>query len=675
MKAKWSIRLLILGMILVMPSIALGQIQKDSLILHKVFSFKRNYSESINGTKCNIYMKYGFNTIKRNPTLFLIPTMYTIAKGSHNYLGETLGQIQFLNINKYEINKQVSIGNIPHYRKIMPVMFKYTIPNIYGRSLFNGNLLSPFNKNNKKFYRYSIYNNNDSTTNIYFFPRIRNTQLATGHAVVDNSTGSIISASFAGEHDMLNFITNIEMKPNNGALIPSSSETNAIFKFSGNHIETRFSVLYHCPRNISNADSIYNQSDIDFIKFPRPDSLNGFEKSIYRRYYQDKQNSDTVLNKSESTKYKFTEIAWDLIGDYMINSTKTEATNFSVRLSPLLNPLYMSYSHNHGLSYKMKINAQYSFAYNKYISFNPNIGYNFKINKVYITAPIRYTYNSKYNRWIELLSNTGNRITNSSVLDIIKEERRDTLDFSSLDLDFFDDNLIKFSTNTNIGKKLALTLGCTYHIRNAINKDEMSELNKPTSYRSFAPHITIIFHPNNIGGPILTANYERSISRLLKSNMEFERYEFDISLQKKLEVLRQYKVRAGCGFYTNQSTTYFIDFTNFRENYLPDDMDDWTGKFHLLNSQWYNSSKYYFRTNMSYESPLLLLTWFPFVGKYIEVERLYLSALQIEHTRPYMEIGYSLRNRYFSIGIFGSCLNGSIHEIGSKFTLELFRRW
>lgn len=677
MKLKRSIILSILGMMLFMPSIVLSKSQQDSLVLGKVFSYRRNYAESIEGATCNIYMKYGFNTIKRNPTLFLIPTMYTIAKGSHNYLGETYGQIQFKDIEHYDIKRQIAIGNIPHHRKTMPIMFTYTIPNIYGISLFGGRILSPFNEANRQFYKYQIHDIDETSTEISFCSRVRNTQLVSGDAIVNNRTGGIIRASFNGEYDMIKFATSIEMNVGSKAnmLVPKSSETTARFKFMGNHIEARFQVNYDCPPMTIHEDAVNGKSDLEMMAEIRPDSLNGFEKSIYNDHYIRKDSISGNPRKGLSAKRnRFTEIAWDVIGDHMINSTSAETSNMSFRLSPLLNPLYLSYSHSRGLSYKMKINARYDFAYNKNISLNPSAGYNFKIKKMYINAPLRYTYNSKHNRWVELLWSNGNRITNSSVLDIIKDERRDTLDFSSLSLDYFDDNMLKLSASTDIGKKLSLMLACTYHVRKAVNRDDMIEMGKPTSYRSFAPQISLAFRPY-VKGPVFTANYERSLPDILRSNMEYERYEFDVSFNKQLRRLRQYNLRAGCGFYTNQTTTYFVDFSNFRENYLPDDTDDWTGQFQMLNSQWYNASKYYVRTNISYESPLLFLTWIPLVGKYIETERLYLSTLQIEHTRPYLELGYSLTNRYFSVGVFGSLLNGGIHEIGSKFTLELFRRW
>lgn len=67
---------------------------------------------------------------------------------------------------------------------------------------------------------------------------------------------------------------------------------------------------------------------------------------------------------------------------------KAETDNAYLRLSPIFNPLYLSYGHSRGLSYKMRINGHYNFSYNKQISFNPYFGYNFKIKKY--TLPLLY---------------------------------------------------------------------------------------------------------------------------------------------------------------------------------------------------------------------------------------------------------------------------------------------
>ena len=72
---------------------------------------------------------------------------------------------------------------------------------------------------------------------------------------------------------------------------------------------------------------------------------------------------------------------------------------------------------------------------------------------------------------------------------------------------------------------------------------------------------------------------------------------------------------------------------------------------------------------------MLFLNRLPLFGRIIEKERIYVSALSIQHTRPYMELGYGFTNRYFSTALFGSFLGHSGQEFGCKFTIELFRRW
>lgn len=673
MKENRSIILIILGIYFFIPSIIFCKPVDDSLIFKRMFSYKRNFTKPINGDVYDIYLKYSFKTNKRNPTLFLIPTMYTIAKGERDYFGETYGKIEFKNIREYEIYPRIAIGNIAHYRKIMPIIFKYTIPQLYDTSLFGDNILSPFNHNNKKFYKYKIDSVNIKSTKILFYPRLSSTQLVKGFCWVDNHTGKIDSTTFTGEYDMLKFTTSINMGDNNSfsLILPKKSKTSVNFKFLKNNINASFEVYYLPQTNDKLVDSLKNIHSFTLMKKIRPIPITNFEDSLYNEYLNKKSINDTVSKKNKS---KIKEVAWNIIGDHVLNSMKAETSNASLRLSPLFNPLYLSYGHSRGLSYKMRMNGYYDLSYNKQISLNPYFGYNFKIKKIFLNAPFRYTFNKKRNRWVELSVGTGNRITDSRVLDIIKNENRDTIDFSALKLDYFNDNFLKLKTNTDISKNISLALGCVYHYRNAVKKNEMAELGRSTTYRSFAPNLSLQLKLNS-ESPILTATYERCIPKFLNSNMEYEKWEFDLSFQKKWQTLKQYSIRTGWGFYTNQSTSFFVDFHNFHENYLPDDDNDWVGQFQLLNSQWYNASKYYIRTNISYESPMLFLTWLPWAGKHIETESIYVNALQIEHTRPYFEVGYGVTNRFFSIGLFGSFLNWGLHEIGYKFTFELFKNW
>ena len=670
------IKALVLGIFLYMPGIIFARVVADSLVMYRLFSYKRNMAPNISGFKDDFYLKYTFRTIRRNPTLFFVPSMFSIAKGNRNYIGENIGTISFRSIEDYDINQRTLKSTIPHNRKAMNVMMQFIIPNLYGISLFGEYMLSPFNRSNRYFYRYRISTVDSSKVCITFRPKLDNTQLVDGFAVVDRYTGRIVSTRFNGEYDMVRFSVNAKMGEGDSpyALLPKVCDSRATFKFMGNDLRVRFYADFGCA--ISPPDSAKAYSSADYLKSVRPDSLETIEKLIYEKSEMDNgQLPDSARKEETGKKNLMMKKAWAIIDDYIISGQDASNQNVSVTLSPLFNPLYMSYSNSRGLAYKMDIGARYNFSPERFLTFSPRIGYNFKIKKFFFNTPLRYTFNSRRNGWVEISWANGNRIANSSVLDIIRAENRDTIDFSALNLDYFDDELVRISGNLLLTRRIGVQLGVVYHRRTAVNEAEMEQLGKPSDYRSFAPVVKLSVVPYP-GGPTFTANYERGLTNILKSNIKYERWEFDASFKKALRSLRQYSLRVGGGFYTNKSTDYFVDFANFHENYIPGGWDDdWTGDFQLLNSAWYNASRYYLRANASYGSPLLLLTWIPLVGRYIETERVYLNLLQIQHTRPYSEIGYGLANRYFSVGVFGSFLNGKLQEIGSKFTFELFRRW
>ena len=141
--------------------------------------------------------------------------------------------------------------------------------------------------------------------------------------------------------------------------------------------------------------------------------------------------------------------------------------------------------------------------------------------------------------------------------------------------------------------------------------------------------------------------------------------------------LRFLSLRAGGGFYSTSVDKYnFVDYINFRENNLPGGWnDEWSGEFELLNRKWYNSSSYYLRANATYESPLLAVSWLPFIGHFIEKERVYLGVLKTENLKHYEEIGYGFTNRVFSFGFFTPFSEGKYDSIGMRFGFELFSHW
>ena len=409
----------------------------------------------------------------------------------------------------------------------------------------------------------------------------------------------------------------------------------------------------------------------------RPDPLPVEIKELYAR-------NDSARNKADSTRLKKEEsmwkkILWNSFGDYVINRTKGNfGTNRqgAFRISPILNPLYLSYSGRRGLTYKFKINGSYKFSLNSDFSVAFNAGYSFKQKQLYFNIPIKFNFNKKRNGYVGLEIGNGNRITNSSIVDQVKHESLDSIDWDRMNLDYFKDFYVKFAANYDLSDQWSVKPGLIFHRRSAVDKAGFEMAGRPVSYYSLAPSLQVQFRPSGWDGPIITTDYERGI-HAGKANMEYERFEFDVAWIKRLYSLRSLSLRLGGGFYTSKSkNSYFLDYANFKEENIPVGWNDnWTGEFQLLNSNWYNVSEYYARANATYESPLMILSRIPYVGRMIEMERIYVNALFVEHLTPYIEYGYGFTNRFFSMGIFMATRNKEFDGFGCRFGFELFRDW
>ena len=654
-----------------MPSICFASRTADSLLINRIWDFSRNYSEPVNGVEQNLYLRYTFGSGRRNPTLYLVPTMYAIAKGERNYIGESYCRIKYRTPSDYDLHRQVVCGTIPRNSFTMSAMVHYITPNLYGISIYPESILSPFHRSNRWYYKYRVLQRMGNQAIIRFRPRVNNTQLIKGYATVNIETGQVLTVTYEGEFDMISFKVNTVMNQSSGhQLLPEKSTIDAKFSFLGNKVSSSFTAIYNCP--VTLPDSLDEQDNRELMDSLRPVKLLYQETMLYQHHDSIKLQSDSIGSDTTAIakSNKMKEVLWDVIGENLINSTHTDAGAFSMSISPILNPLYFEYSHSRGFSYRLKFGLQYSWNSYRYLTFNPDFGYNFKQRQFYYTAPLRMNYNPKRNGYAEFSWANGNRISSGPLVEDIQTRMG-----SNFDVPEFKDESFKLVNNVVAFDWLEITSGLVYHRRRSSNRNMMRQLDMPEEYRSFAPTLTLHITPWR-KGPILTANYEHSILNVLKSNLKYERWEFDASQKIKLGSLRLLNWRAGTGLYTNRSSNYFVDYANFHDNNLPSGwQDEWTGQFQLLNSMWYNESDYYLRGHVSLESPLLALGWTPLVGHFVETEMIYASVLSIENTHLYSEMGYGFTNRYFSTGIFASFLNYKFQNFGCKFTIELFKRW
>lgn len=672
--AVWMI---LAGMLFYMPVSVVGKEKNDTLILNRIYEYLKANRSEFKPLVDNVYMKFRYNVEKRNFGLWLIPNTYVLAKDPREYIRETYTKATFTDTHHFDVNAEVVTGTMRGDRIGMKTLLDFMTPNIYNMAFYDGHVLSPFNKWNRHYYHFTQIRLMNGATRLDFRPKLYNTQLLNGYAVVETETGRILRTVLNGEFDMITFRTEITQSEDEGReLMPAKCNTAATFRFMGNRVSVLFNAFYNCPTNLS--DSINSISSREMMDSIRPVPLNRLDKQIYETYDREHAAADSIaaLDTIPHKTNFWKKIFWDTIGETLVTPIDAEARNASFRIYPIINPLYADYSPTKGFRYKMKLRTTFRFSDHRYLNIEPTIGYNFKQSQLYFNIPIRMVYNPKRNGYAEIIYGNGNRIYNSTVIEEINEAHLDTIDFSNTHMDEFRDNYLRLFNNIMIFDWLDIETGIFVHQRKSVVPEMMRQYGVPEEYRSFAPTIGIKLQPWLNKGPLFSFDWEESIKGVNQSNLEYTRWEFDAQWKYKIPGLRVLNMRLGTGLYTSKSTEYFLDFSNFHDENLPEGWnDDWSGNFQLLGGREYNESKYYIRTNVSYESPLLLATWIPYLGKYIEKERFYISGVLLERSRPYYEIGYGFTNRYISAGAFASFRNTKFEEFGVKFDFELFKRW
>lgn len=659
--------------------------KKDS-ILTRIFTYPEKIKTlQAPDTVSYAYMKSSFHINKRNLLLMAVPTMYAMAHvGSRRYLEESYNKVTFLPNGKYQIDKILSLSSAGSHRLSFPAMLHYLTPNIYDVTLINENVLSPFNRQNKIYYKYTIEESADSLLKLHFKPRLKNTLLVTGEAEVDARSGKISTIQLTGEYDMIFYRLSIQMG-NHGvqSLTPQNCSLTSRFLFFGNDVRTHYTIAYHLPKILPNISEA-NQN-FQLMEQIRPEPLTSYEKMVYSELLKDKRNEerDTTALDSVATppKVNFVKsVLWDMIGENIFNDIHQDFgpnKAGSLRIDPILNPLYMEYSPSQGFYYNFNIRGGYHFSENSNIWLQLKGGYSFRLHQFSFWIPLIYYFDIRHNGFISSGISGGRRIQNGNLVTELRIATNNNRVWDNLNLYEFNDSFWDCYANYDFTPKIGIQAGFVFHRRTALNKVGFELINKPSVYTSLAPKFQVHYRPWGYQGPTLMACYEKSIKKLAGTNTPYTRWEFDGQYILPLHNVQSLSMRVGTGFYTDRShNDYFVDFENFRQTFLPNGWnDEWSGEFELLESSLYNQSNYYVRANFTYESPFLVLAWTPLIGHFIERERLYLSALRVKNANPYLELGYAIKTRFLSIGAFMSNMNGRTKDFGFKFGFELFRRW
>ena len=662
--------------------------------------------ESLNA---NLYIREYVNVDRKNLLLNVIPNMTRFDRGENEYLAELFYEVSCIYNSLPRIKRVASLSTFSRSSGEMEKVLLFMAPQICGERLFGDVLLSPLYPSNLKYYNYSVDTTyaGDNSIKLLFEARFDNIRLFTNGWIVVSSENMLPQLFFArGWDEQCSFSVECRM----GTLglekfVVRDIKLAIDYGFARNELdieaEARFDYTNLQPResgknlvreyNLSVDDTSVGDTVVhacgDFAlkyrKWPllEKDSLLYLKKGV--------NGAGEAFIESDDNIGDIKNMLW-LIGDKAISSHSLAWGNSDLKISPILNPSYLSYSTSRGLAYKLSFRFRKRLSQRRTFELKPMLGYNFKQKEVYWKIAGSLDFNPLKRSALVFDVGRESSLYSSIMLDDIEKASLDTLNFSSMPFVYYRDFHVKGDYRFEVTNGLELRAGVNLYKRtisgNALGL-EINGIELKENYSQFAPHFMITWHPGmyyyisggrkiNMGSraPRFAIDVEQGIKGVLGSQGVYTRAELDMQYMHTLSSSASLYMRLGAGGFFYTKDLYFVNYAFLKNNNLPLDKDDeLSGAFQLLDAEWYNSANKYVRASFAYESPFLFLQKIIPSTRIIESEALYSNILFISHLCPYFECGYGVGTPYINTGVFISFENYSYHRLGFKIAFSLFR--
>ncbi len=365
-----------------------------------------------------------------------------------------------------------------------------------------------------------------------------------------------------------------------------------------------------------------------------------------------------------------------------------------VKLPAILTPSMVQWSRSRGFTLQTRLRGNVRLSRRRYLTMSPRVGYNFRQHQVYWNLPLHLDLRPSRGMYLSIEAGGGDHAYNSRQADAVRQQLHGVTHYDSVvkvfdaqDFNYYRDNrlITTFTVEPRVG--LQLHLGLRYHRRALLHWNEVAAADGLRAHlASLAPRFHVVWTPAlyyyrqegravplRSSWPTFMLDYERGL-RLAHHHTNYERMEVDAQYVLPLYALRSLYLRAGGGLYTHRGINSFIDYDNFRYDYLPTGRhDELSGQFQLLDSRLYNESRYYIRLCAAYESPMLLFSRLRFLTRMVEKERLYLNLLQADYGGLYGEVGYGISTPLIDVTGFIARPRSSGFRIGCKVALSFFK--
>ena len=653
-------------------------------VLDSIFHFRQSLGQLPDSVKSSAYLKYNVNVLKRNLTMFFVPKVDVLISGTRRTLGESINKVTFYEGDKTD--SKVLLNSYTLSRsgaRNVPSLINYLTPYIYNRTIFKSYIFSPFHRTNRSLYRYKL-KMLGSWAELSFKPKIKNPQLIKGKALINPANGQVLTTTFKCDFRMYKLQFNIQMNdgtepladPNGeavAALLPKRCNIEAYMRFLWNKIDIKYENTYEPDINL--PDTISNTRDHKAMSQLRPYPLTEEEEELYQKYdsLQQKQRQEAQEMAGKKKKLTMKRI-WNDYGKQLFRTHTAELGNADLRLNPLIDPMQLLHSSTKGFIYRIKTRAVVRLGENAALTFAPTGAYNFRRKRCYYELPLSWEFNERKNAHIQMNMYNTDPISNTGIKYEVKRIKdKDAIEFDSLNLEYYHNMRLVLDLQYSFRPWNQFNVGANFYRRSPMHKGYINkEGNIEKTNFTFAPFVEWTQRLWE-KGPTLNINYEQGIMNVMGSTNSYGKQETDITWKLPLKKLRTVSLRLGGGCYIFNNRNRFLDFNKFRDNNLQDTWNDkWTSDFQLIDRRWYNASDFYIRNNVTYESPLMLASWLPVVGRHVRMERVYVNNLVVEDFHPYTELGYGFATKAFSFAAYTSFMNGKYNSIGCRFSLEFY---
>lgn len=711
----WTIILLHAPMLFAAPAAKNGQHASAADSLMNILARRIEAKEcAVGEASGSLYVKQRASVEKRNYGLNFIPGMPRFDRDRRDFLSELCYDFIFFDYAIPQIRRRAALSSHRHGSGEIERVLLLMAPNIFAEKMFEEGYLSPLHRTNLKYYRYSLdtlYRAADGGVKVNFEHRFDNIKLLEGGYILLDDSCNVQAFCARGWDEQGRFEVAYTMgREGLRRFLPQSVSLSMQYSFAGNRLNVaaegffRFETALPVPETYERPDE-YNLSiaptkalrdtiiknTAEYVAAMRPRELTASEVQLYAESKaSEAATSATARGRGSEFIDETTEVLYS-VGDKMISSHSLKWDGGEMRMSPIINPSYLSYSTGRGLSYKMSLNLRNIQKDGREFLLRPMVGYNFKQGAVYWDVDGRYLYSPRRIGEVGIDVGSGNRTYSSEALKRIEQIAADSLNFENLNLGYFRSLHVNLWHSSELANGLELLLGTNYHRRTLIGSAgerlTASGVHLKKRYVQFAPHVRLTWQPGmyyyvkgsrkvNVGSrmPRFSLDVEQAVRGLFGSTGVYTRAELDVQYNFRVNGSDALFLRSGGGGFFYTKDTYFVDYAFLRHNSLPiDRSDELDGVFQLLDSEWYNAANKYFRLNATYQSPFLVLQKMLPRVNFIKNERLYFNMLFISHLLPYSEVGYGIGTPYIDLGLFVCGKNHQFHKIGFKISVSLFQ--